>query len=95
MTATKLSAPTSVKVKAGKKNATVSWKKDKSADSYTVYYSTKKNSGFKKLTVTKNSANVKKLSSGKTYYFKVVANKKAGKAVVASDYSKLVSAKIK
>lgn len=95
LTATKLSAPTSVKVKAGKKNATVSWKKDKSADSYTVYYSTKKNSGFKKLTVTKNSANVKKLSSGKTYYFKVVANKKAGKAVVASDYSKLVSAKIK
>ena len=95
LTATKLSAPTSVKVKAGKKNATVSWKKDKSADSYTVYYSTKKNSGFKKLTVTKNSANVKKLSSGKTYYFKVVANKKAGKAVVASDYSRLVSAKIK
>lgn len=95
LTATKLSAPTSVKVKAGKKKATVSWKKDKSANSYTVYYSTKKNSGFKKLTVTKNSANVKKLSSGKTYYFKVVANKKAGKAVVASDYSKLVSAKIK
>ena len=54
-----------------------------------------KNSGFKKLTVIKNSADIKKLSSGKTYYFKVVANKKAGKAVVASDYSKLISAKIK
>ena len=75
--------------------ATVSWTKDKSANSYTVYYSTKKNSGFKKLTVIKNSADIKKLSSGKTYYFKVVANKKAGKAVVASDFSKLISAKIK
>ena len=46
-------------------------------------------------TVIKNSADIKKLTSGKTYYFKVVANKKAGKAVVASDCSKLVSAKIK
>ena len=75
--------------------ATVSWTKVKSANSYTVYYSTKKNSGFKKLTVIKNSADIKKLSSGKTYYFKVVANKKAGKATVTSDCSKLVSAKIK
>ena len=95
LTATKLSAPTSVKVKAGNKMATVSWTKVKSANSYTVYYSTNKNRGFKKLTVIKNSADIKKLSSGKTYYFKVVANKKAGKATVASDCSKLVSAKIK
>lgn len=73
LTATKLSAPTSVKVKAGNKKATVSWTKVKSANSYTVYYSTKKNSGFKKLTVIKNSADIKKLSSGKTYYFKVAA----------------------
>ena len=94
-TATKLSAPTSVKVKAGNKKATISWKKDMSANSYTVYYSTNKNSGFKKLTVIKNMADIKMLSSGKTYYFKVVANKKAGKAVVASDYSRLVSAKIR
>ena len=95
LTATKLSAPTSVKVKSVKKKATVSWKKVKGADSYTVYYSTKKNGGFKKLTVTKNSATVKKLSSGKTYYFKVVANDKVGGKTIASDYSKTVSAKIK
>lgn len=95
LTATKLSAPTSVKVKAGKKRAIISWTKDKSANSYTVYYSTKKDSGFKKLTVIKNSADIQKLTSGKTYYFKVVANKKVGKTAVASDCSKLVSAKIK
>lgn len=95
LTATKLSAPASVKVKSAKKQASVSWKKVKGADSYTVYYSTKKNSGFKKLTVTKTSASVKKLSSGKTYYFKVVANDKVGGKTIASDYSKTVSAKIK
>ena len=55
----------------------------------------KKDSGFQKLTVIKNSADIQKLTSGKTYYFKVVANKKVGKAAVASDCSKLVSAKIK
>ena len=94
-TATKLSAPSSVKAKSAKKQATVSWKKVAGADSYTVYYSTKKNSGFKKLTVTKTSATVKKLTSGKTYYFKVVANDKVGGKTIASDYSKTVSAKIK
>lgn len=59
------------------------------------YITAQRKQRLQKLTVIKNSANIKKLSSGKTYYFKVVANKKAGKAVVASDFSKLVSAKIK
>lgn len=95
LTATKLSAPGSVKVKTAKKQATVSWKKVKGADSYTVYYSTKKNGSFKKMTVTKTSATVKKLSSGKNYYFKVVANDKVGGKTIASDDSKTVKAKIK
>ena len=91
VTATKTSAPGSVKATAAKKSAKVSWKKVSGADSYTVYYSTKKNGSFKKMTVTKTSATVKKLAKGKTYYFKVTANKKG----VSSDCSKTVKAKIK
>lgn len=91
VTATKTSAPGGVKATAAKKSAKISWKKVSGADSYTVYYSTKKNGSFKKMTVTKTSATVKKLTKGKTYYFKVTANKKG----VSSDYSKTVKAKIK
>ncbi|MEI3502801.1 MAG: hypothetical protein V8Q42_03745 [Anaerovoracaceae bacterium] len=41
------SKQTAFKVKAGKKSFTASWKKVSGASGYTVYYSTKKTSGFK------------------------------------------------
>lgn len=62
----------------------VSWKKVGGADSYTLYVSSKRENGYKKVkTLSKNSMTVKKygrsaLKSGKTYYYIVVANKKIG-----------------
>ena len=93
--ATLPSAP-SIKVTAGKKKADVKWGKVTGATNYTVYYSTSKNSGYKKAgTTSGKSYTVKKLKPGKTYYFKVVANKKVGGKTYTSAYSKIVSAKIK
>ena len=94
-TATLPSAP-SIKVTVGKKKADVKWGKVTRATNYTVYYSTSKNSGYKKAgTTSGKSYTVYKLKPGKTYYFKVVANKKVGSKTYTSAYSKIVSAKIK
>lgn len=63
----------------------ISWKKVGGADSYTLYVSSKRENGYKKVkTLSKNSMTVKKygrsaLKSGKTYYYTVVANKKIGR----------------
>ncbi|MGN0467502.1 MAG: leucine-rich repeat domain-containing protein, partial [Acutalibacteraceae bacterium] len=63
---------------------------------YTVYYSTSKNGTYKKLgSTTSTSYTNKKLSSGKTYYFKVVANKKVGITTINSTYSAVKSVKVK
>ena len=88
-------ASPSIKVTTGKKQANVKLGKVSSADSYTVYYSAKKNSGFKKITTAKTSCSIKNLTSGKTYYFKAVANRKSGGKNYTSAYSKTVSCKIK
>ena len=94
-TSTLPSAP-SIKVTAGSKKAVVKWSAVSGAKNYTVYYSTSKNSGYKKAgTTSGKSYSVKKLKPGKTYYFKVVANKKVGSKTYTSAYSKIVSAKIK
>lgn len=67
-------------VTAGNKKAVIKWKAVKGADSYTVYYSASKNSGYKKIgTTAKTAYAVKNLKSGRAYYFKVVASKKVGK----------------
>lgn len=85
-----------VTVTSGKKMATVKWKAAKGAQSYTVYYSTSKNSGFKKAGTTENTSfKVKNLKSGKIYYFKVVASKKVGKTDYNSLYSSVQKVKIK
>jgi len=94
---TKPAVPT-LKVKAtAKGKATLTWKNVEGENGYEVYYSTKKTSGFKKLNY---KANVKKstlsgFKSKKTYYFKVKAYKKVNGKNVYSDYSKVVSVKIK
>lgn len=81
---------TKLKLKfVGSKKINVSWNKVAGATSYTVY-SSDKNEGYKKVCTTKkNSVSVtkvknKKVKSGKTYYFYVIANKKVGKTTYKS-----------
>lgn len=61
-------------VKVSGKNITLKWKTAENVTGYQIYYSTQKNSGYKKLvTTSKNSFTAKNLIKGKTYYFKVRA----------------------
>lgn len=68
-----------LKVKAAKRKATLTWKKASKADGYVIYRSTKKNGKYKKIKVVKGAKNVKytdkKVKSKKTYYYKVCAYK--------------------
>lgn len=73
-TATKTKTPSLTKVIEANGNARLYWSAVSGETGYTVYYSAKKDSGFKKYANFKaNSTNgyVKNLTSGKTYYFKV------------------------
>ncbi len=88
-------APTSLTVKAGKKSATIKYKKSTGATGYEIAYSTSKTKGFKKVTLTGASKTIKKLTSKKTYYVKVRAYKTvAGKKYYGS-YTKVKSVKVK
>ncbi|MEY8392257.1 fibronectin type III domain-containing protein [Lachnospiraceae bacterium] len=68
----------------------LTWDKVRGAHNYTIYVSTRRESGYKKVeNTTKTSATVKKcgksnLKSGKQYYFMVVANKRVGKKTFQS-----------
>lgn len=96
LTATKTAAPSVKSVEAGKGSVTLKWKKVAGATGYTVYYSTKKDSGFKAVkATTKTSRTVKKLKSGKTYYVKVVANKKVSGKRISSAFSKTYKVTVK
>lgn len=58
----------------------LTWKKNKYASGYEVYYSTSKNGKYTKLVNTKNDFyNTKKLSNNKTYYFRVRPYRYEGK----------------
>lgn len=87
---------TNASVKSSKNNLKVSIKKGKGISSYTVYVSTKKNSGFKKVktfkvgkkstyntTIKKYGKN--KLKGGKSYYIKIVPKVKIGTKDFKSD----------
>ncbi len=86
-------------VKAGKKQATLKWKKVKDADGYYIYRSESKNGEYKKVkTITKGSTvkyTDKKLKKGKTYYYKVVAYNKTKSVTAPGPASKVKSVKIK
>lgn len=75
---------TSMKQVGSNKQAKIKWQSVSGATSYTVYMSTKRTSGYKKVaTVKGTSATVskigsKKLAKNKKYYVYVVANKKVG-----------------
>lgn len=66
-------------VKAGKKKATITWKRQSGISGYEVLMSTKKNSGYKTIKIIKKASTVKYtktgLKKGKTYYFKVRTHK--------------------
>lgn len=81
----------SFEVTAGKKKASLSWSKVSGATGYTIYYSDKANGTFKKLSTEKTALVIKKLTSKKTYYFKMTAERKG----VSSAFSNVVSIKIK
>lgn len=85
------------KIKKGKKKAVVTLKKVKGAKGYMIQYSTKKNfKGAKKVYTKKLKTTVKKLKSGKKYYFRVKAYKLDGKKkVLSKKWSKVVKVKVK
>lgn len=91
----------SVKSK-GKKQATATWKtlhKKQKISGYQLQYSTKKNfkSAVKKVNAksTAKAYTAKKLSSKKTYYFRIRAYKKVGKDYLYGAWSKVKSVKVK
>lgn len=94
VTSAKPSRTSITSVKAGKKKATLRWKKSSNATGYYVYRSTSAKGKYRKIaTVTKTSyVDKKNLKSKKTYYYKIVAYKKSGSKITkaaASKYKKV------
>ena len=88
-----------VTVTAGKKQAKLKWKKISNAQGYVVYRATSKNGKYKAVSTIKKGSTVsytnKKLTSKKTYYYKVRAYRVVNGKKVYSGYSKVKGVKIK
>ena len=86
-----------IKAAAGKKKATLTWKKVKGAAGYQVYRSMRKNGKY--VCVKKNLKAAKytdkKLKKGKTYYYKVRAYKKVNGKTITGAYSAIRKVKVK
>ena len=97
-TPVKLRTPV-IKVKSfARKKVQVTWNLKGSGVKYQVYYSTKKNKGYKKAATvnsTKGKAVIKKLKSKKKYYFKVRCLKTVKGRTCYSAYSKIKTTKVK
>lgn len=95
----KLSTPSKFKVKAGKRKASVSWKRVSGASGYVVYRSTKSKGRYKAVKTIKKSSTVKytnsKLKKGKIYYYKTRAYRVVKGKKVYSSYTKAIKAKIR
>lgn len=80
----------SAKQVGAKKEVKIKWDTISGSKDYTVYMSTKKKSGYKKVGTTKKTSLVvkkigkSKLKKNKSYYVYVVANKKVGKTTYKS-----------
>ncbi|MBQ4067962.1 MAG: fibronectin type III domain-containing protein [Lachnospiraceae bacterium] len=91
----------SAKQVGSKKQVKVKWDTISGSTNYTVYMSTKKNSGYKKVGTTKKTTltvskiGKTKLKKNKTYYVYVVANKKVGKTTYSSPANWTWSFKLK
>ena len=97
-TIAKPSATTITTAKAGKRQATVYWKKAKNATGYYVYRSTNSRSGYKRIaTVTGRTSytDKKSLKSKKTYYYKVVSIRKSGSKVLIAKSSAYKAVRVK
>lgn len=86
-------------VKAGKKKATITWKKASKATGYYVYRSTSKNGKYTKIATIKKGKTVKyvdkKVKSGKKYYYKIIAINKSNGVTAKGSYSKIKNVKVK
>lgn len=82
-----------------KKTVYLKWKKNKYADGYKVYRSTKKKKGYKCIATLKGKKKVsytdKNVKSNKVYYYKVRAYRKKGKNTIYSGYSPVKRVKVK
>ncbi len=96
--ATKPETPKITKLTASKGKVNLTWSNVAGESGYQVYYSTKKDSGYKKVASYKTNivkGSKSKLTSGKTYYFKVRAYKKTASGTVYSAWSPIKSLKVK
>lgn len=86
-------------VSAGKSEAAVKWKKQSNVSGYELSYSPysfSRQKSIKKVNVTKSvKKTVKKLKSGKKYYFRIRAYKIIAKKKIYGAFSKTVTVKIK
>lgn len=91
--------PSKVKATAGSKQAKVSWARIKGVSGYEVYRSTKKSSGYKRVTTIKKASTTsytnKKLKKNKRYYFKVRAYRTVNGKKLYSKYSSPKQVKVK
>ena len=91
----------SAKQVGSKNQVKVKWDTISGSTGYTVYMSTKKNSGYKKVGTTKKTnltvskIGKTKLKKNKTYYVYVLANKKVGKTTYSSPANWTWSFKLK
>ncbi|MFD1406378.1 fibronectin type III domain-containing protein [Robinsoniella peoriensis] len=92
-----LPVPKATNVKTASAGATsikVTWKKVNGASGYVIYRSTKKGSGYKKISTiisgSKTSFTNKSLKNGKTYYYRVRAYKNVNSAKKYGSYSNVV-----
>lgn len=81
----------------GKKTVQVSWKPKKKGSTAQIYYAKSKNGKYKLVTknAKKGSVKIKKLKSGKKYYFKVRFSRQLNGVTVYSKYSKTVSVRVR
>ena len=97
-TVKKPSATKITSIKAGKRKATVRWKKASNATGYYVYRATSLRGKYKKVaTVTGRTyyTDKKSLKSRKNYYYKIVSIRKSGSKVLKSKASGYKRVKIK
>ena len=96
---TSMAKPVIKKVKAGKKKATITWKKVGGAQGYEIYRSTKKNGKYAKVKTINNASTVKtantKLKKGKTYFYKIKAFNTVDGQKVYTGFSAVKKVKIK
>lgn len=92
-------APTGWRVIAGNKSASLKWKKISGVTGYEVYMSTSKKENFKKVTTIRSASKVtytkKKLTSNKSYYFKIRSYTTKNGQKAYSNYTSVKKVRIK